>query len=252
MPGPALFDPDFGDGGIEIAHIFRLFDGVAGGLIQTFGPQSRRRASCRAGNRRPAPQRDPLPRRPRAPTAPRSPRESRSSPAVGARPRGDEHGALPATRPHRPDACRRRAESPARASLEDDTVASCPRRSPAQSSGSTTAPFVIPSSSRRREQPRLPGVLRPARGARDERGLLDERVARLHEHALQAPGRLQAEGRRRRLGHACSPPGRDLRGLQVGAAADAGSPARAISTLPPDRRGLRLPESSSRAGRRTT
>ena len=31
MPGPALFDPDFGDGGIEIAHIFRLFDGVAGG-----------------------------------------------------------------------------------------------------------------------------------------------------------------------------------------------------------------------------
>src|SRR3712207_8868829 len=42
---------------------------------------------------------------------------------------------------------------------------------------------------RRREQPRVPGLLRTARGTRDERRLLDERAARVHEHALQAARR---------------------------------------------------------------
>ena len=73
-------------------------------------------------------------------------------------------------------------------------------------------------------------------------GLLDECAARLHQHAVQAAGRLQAEGRCRRLGHARRAPGRDLRGVQVRAAADAGPPARAVPAFPADRRGLRLPE----------
>ena len=53
---------------------------------------------------------------------------------------------------------------------------------------------------RRRQQPRLPRVLRAAGGARDERRHADERAARLHEHALQAALRLPAEGRRGRVG----------------------------------------------------
>ena len=95
---------------------------------------------------------------------------------------------------------------------------------------------------RRREQPRLPRLLRAARGAGDERRHVHERAARLHEHALQAPRRLQAEGRRRRLGHAPGAPRRGLGGLQVRAPADAGSPARAVPALPADRRGVRLSE----------
>ena len=96
---------------------------------------------------------------------------------------------------------------------------------------------------RRREQPRLPRLLRAARGARDERRLLDERAARLHEHALQAARRLPAEGRRRRLGHAARCTARELLGdLQGGPPADAGPAARAVPVLPPDRRGVRLPQ----------
>ena len=99
---------------------------------------------------------------------------------------------------------------------------------------------------RRRQQPRLPRLLRAAGGARDERGLPDRRAARLREHALQAPLRLPAEGRRGRLGHAPGAPrgaGRGGRGrLQGGAPADAGSPARAVPALPADRRRVRLPE----------
>ena len=95
---------------------------------------------------------------------------------------------------------------------------------------------------RRRQQPRVPRLLRATGGAGDERGLLDERAARLHEHALQAARGLPAEGRRGRLGHAPGPPRGRLGGLQVGAPPDAGPAARAVPALPADRRGLRLPE----------
>ena len=99
---------------------------------------------------------------------------------------------------------------------------------------------------RRRQQPRLPRVFRASRGARDERRDADERAARVREHALQAPRRLQAARRRRRLGHAPCAPGRGRRGgrrrLQAGPQADARPPARAVPALPADRRGVRLPE----------
>ena len=61
---------------------------------------------------------------------------------------------------------------------------------------------------RRRQQPRLPRVLRAARGARHDRRPADERAARLHEHAVQAARRLPAEGRRRRVGLAARCTGR--------------------------------------------
>ena len=99
--------------------------------------------------------------------------------------------------------------------------------------------------------------LRAAGGARDDRGLPDERAARLHEHALQAARRLQAEGRRRRLGHAAGAPARDRRGgrrrLQGRPPAD-GRPARASSSRTSARSSRRsaTATSSSRAGRPTT
>ena len=95
---------------------------------------------------------------------------------------------------------------------------------------------------RRRQQPRLPRLLRAARGAGDDRGLPDERAARVHEHALQAPRRLPAQGRRGRLGHAPGPPSRAARHLQERPPADARPPARAVPALPADRGGVRLPE----------
>ena len=57
---------------------------------------------------------------------------------------------------------------------------------------------------RRRQQPRLPRLLRAARGARDDRGLPDERPPRLHEHALQAAPGLPA----RRASRSPGTPGR--------------------------------------------
>ena len=95
---------------------------------------------------------------------------------------------------------------------------------------------------RRRQQPRLPGVLRAPRGARDDGGTPDERAARVHEHALQAARRLQAPRRRRRVGYATGPPARGLGGVQGRTPADAGSPAGAVPALPSARRGVRLPE----------
>ena len=95
---------------------------------------------------------------------------------------------------------------------------------------------------RRRQQPRLSRLLRAARGARDDGGLPDERAARLHEHALQAAPGLPAQGRRGGLGHPAGRAPRDARDVQVGAEADAGPPERAVPVLPPDRRGVRLPQ----------
>ena len=110
---------------------------------------------------------------------------------------------------------------------------------------------------RRRQQPRLSRVLRAPRGARDERRDADERAARVREHALQAPRRLQAARRRRRLGHAPGAPRRGRRGgrrrLQAGPQADARPPARAVPALPArSSRRSATGTSSSRAGRRTT
>ena len=95
---------------------------------------------------------------------------------------------------------------------------------------------------RRREQPRLPRVLRAPRGAGDDRGLSDERAPRLHQHALQAPLRLPAAGRRGRLGHEPGAPEGARRRVQDRPATDARPPARAVPALPADRRGLRVPE----------
>jgi len=95
---------------------------------------------------------------------------------------------------------------------------------------------------RRREQPGLPGLLRAARGAGDDRGLLDQRAPRVHEHALQAPDRLPPARRCGRLGHARRPSRGPVRDVQVGAPADAGPAARAVPVLPADRRGVRVPE----------
>ena len=93
---------------------------------------------------------------------------------------------------------------------------------------------------RRRQQPRLPRVLRAARGAPDDGRPADERAAGLHEHALQAPLRLPAARRRGRLGHATDAPDGDRRDLQGGPAPDAGPAAGAVPALPADRRGVRL------------
>ncbi len=97
---------------------------------------------------------------------------------------------------------------------------------------------------RRREQPRVPRVLRAPGGAPDHRRSAYERAARLHEHALQAPRGLRPEGRRGRVGHAPRAPCRDRGGcrgrLQGRAQADARPAAGAVPALSPDRRGLRL------------
>ena len=95
---------------------------------------------------------------------------------------------------------------------------------------------------RRRQQPRVPRVLRAPGGAADDRRAADERAPRIHQHALQAALGLPAARRRRGLGHAAGAPQGDRRRVQGRAAADAGSPARAVPALPADRRGLRLPE----------
>ena len=95
---------------------------------------------------------------------------------------------------------------------------------------------------RRRQQPRVPRLLRPARGASDHRRPADERAARVHEHAVQAPLGLRAPRGRRRLGHAADAPHGDRGDVQGRAPADARPPARAIPALPADRRGVRLPE----------
>ena len=95
---------------------------------------------------------------------------------------------------------------------------------------------------RRRQQPRLPRVLRAARGAADDRRAADERAPRLHEHALQAPLRLRPSRRRGRVGHPADPPDGDRRDVQGGAPADARPAPRAVPALPPDRRGVRLLE----------
>ena len=58
---------------------------------------------------------------------------------------------------------------------------------------------------RRWEQPRLPCVLRAARGAGDVAGVSDERAARVRQHAVQAARRLPAAGRGRRLGYSADP-----------------------------------------------
>ena len=103
---------------------------------------------------------------------------------------------------------------------------------------------------RRRQQPRLPRVLRVARGTGDDRRPADQRAARVHQHAVQAARRLPAEGRRGRVGLASGAPhgGRRSRrrGLQGGPPADAGAPSRAVPALPADRRGVRVPESRVR------
>ena len=95
---------------------------------------------------------------------------------------------------------------------------------------------------RRRQQPRVPGVLRAARGARDERRLPHERAARLHEHARQASLRLPPARRRRRLGHEARAPDGHLGRVQVRPPADARPAARAVSVLQADRGGVRLPQ----------
>ena len=95
---------------------------------------------------------------------------------------------------------------------------------------------------RRRQQSRLPRVLRAARRAADDGRTADERPPRVHEHALQAPLRLQAAGRCRRVGHAARAPQGDRRRVQSRPPLDARSAARAVPALPPDRRGVRLPE----------
>ena len=110
---------------------------------------------------------------------------------------------------------------------------------------------------RRRQQPRLPRVLRAPRGARDERRDADERAARVREHALQAPRRLQAARRRRRLGHAPGAPRRGRRGSRrrlQGRAASRCPTSCASSSRTSGRSSRRSATgtSSSRAGRPTT
>ena len=95
---------------------------------------------------------------------------------------------------------------------------------------------------RRRQQPRLQGVFRAARGARDERRLSHERAARLHEHARQAALGLPPAGRRGGLGHEARAPHGHLRRVQVRPPPDARSAARAVAVLQADRGGLRLPQ----------
>ena len=95
---------------------------------------------------------------------------------------------------------------------------------------------------RRRQQPRLQGVFRPPRGARDERRLPHERAARLHEHARQAALGLPPARGRGRLGHEARAPHGDLRRVQVRPPADARPAPRAVPVLPADRRGVRLPQ----------
>ena len=68
------------------------------------------------------------------------------------------------------------------------------------------------------------------------------RAARVHEHAVQAALRLPAQGGRSGVGHAARAPGGALRRVQAGPPADAGSPPGAVPVLPPDRRGVRLPQ----------
>ena len=139
----------------------------------------------------------------------------------------------------------------------DDTVAPMPKtldRSRARARRRACA--RLRPLHRRRQQPRLPRVLRAARGARDDRRAADERAARVHEHALQAARRLPAEGRRGRVGLAPGASRGGRRGggrrLQGGPEADAGPAARAVPALPPDRRGVRLPQPGVRGlgGRR--
>ena len=95
---------------------------------------------------------------------------------------------------------------------------------------------------RRRQQPRVPRVLRAPGGAPDDGRAADERPARLHEHALQAALGLRPARRRRRLGHASDPPHGDRGDVQGGPAPDAGPAAGAVPALPSHRRGVRLPE----------
>ncbi len=106
---------------------------------------------------------------------------------------------------------------------------------------------------RRRQQPRLPRLLRAARGAGDDRGLPDERAARVHEHALQAPLRLPAEGRRGGVGHAPRAPARAAR--DATRATGARCPTCCASSSRTSGRSSRrsaTATSSSRAGRPTT
>ena len=110
---------------------------------------------------------------------------------------------------------------------------------------------------RRRQQPRLPRVLRAARGARDDRRPADERAARLHQHALQAARRLPAEGRRRRVGLAPGAPRCGRRGrrrrLQGGPAGRCPTCSASSSrTSGRSSRRSATATSSSRAGRPTT
>ena len=95
---------------------------------------------------------------------------------------------------------------------------------------------------RRRQQPRLPGVFRAARGAGDERRLPHECAARLHEHARQAPLGLPPARRRSRLGHEARAPDGHLGRVQVRPPADARPAARAVPVLQADRGGVRLPK----------
>ena len=113
------------------------------------------------------------------------------------------------------------------------STSTTPRRARPSSSSSTA------TTSRTARSSRCPRSSRRARASH-------ERTARLHEHALQAPLRLPAEGRRGRLGHPPGAPPRAGRGgrgrLQGGPPADAGPARRAVPALPADRRRVRLPE----------
>ena len=105
----------------------------------------------------------------------------------------------------------------------------------------------------RRQQPRLPRLLRPAGVDRDLRRAADERDLRARLDDGQAAHRPQAAGSRRRLGRGLVRPREDLRGLQ-GAALLAPRPAQGAVAAPDAAgRGLRLHQHrGSRASRPTT
>ena len=149
-------------------------------------------------------------------------------------------------RPASPPAAERGSRASARAGVASIVV------SPKTLSGEELALDDAPARDcralpRRRQQPRLPRLLRAARGARDLRRPARRRAARLHEHALQAARRLPPARRSRSPGTRgrCTAP-RSPRAADVvykeGRRPMPDLLRRAVPALPADRRGVRLRE----------
>ena len=98
----------------------------------------------------------------------------------------------------------------------------------------------------RRQQPRLPRLLRPPGVDRDRGRAADERDLRVRLDDGQDPDRPLAEGGDRRLGQGLVGARERLRGVQVAAQVAPGPAARAVAAPRSARRGVRL---SQRRGR---